>query len=198
MDGLWSAAGDRGEGGGYTDLADVADHLGSARYYDSTDNGGSSFITHAGHAAMAIAAGQAEVVVISYAACPRSFPIPGVFWDGLTFPAGPGQFEIPYAPTLVASTPSRRRRHMHDFGTTPEQLAVCRWSAWSTRRATRTPLSRADHGRRRAALAGHLLALRLLDCRVLTDSGGSIVLAGERSGAQARRDARLAPGYGTS
>ena len=134
LDGFCTAAGDRGEGGGYTDLADVADYLDiHTRYYDSTDNGGSSFITHAGHAAMAIAAGQAEVVAITYAACAHSFPIQHLFWDGLTYPAGLGQYEIPYAPTIVGSYAMAAHRHMYDYGTTAEQLervaVTCRANA---------------------------------------------------------------------
>ena len=36
---------------------------------------------------------------------------------------GPGQWEAPYGPTTVATYALAAQRHMHEFGTTPEQLA---------------------------------------------------------------------------
>ena len=96
-------------------------------FTESTMTGGSSYEVHVEHAAAAIAAGLCDVVVSVYAATPRSDrtrdaasaagvarpgPNPMAEWDmpyGLRMPMGP------YA--LAAS------RHMHEFGTTSEQLA---------------------------------------------------------------------------
>ena len=54
------------EGGAYLDVCEVVDYLGiRPAWFDSTDIGGAAFLSHAGHAALAIAAGLCEVVVVS-------------------------------------------------------------------------------------------------------------------------------------
>jgi acetyl-CoA C-acetyltransferase len=182
VDGFCTAAGEAGEGGAYSDLFDVADYLGiGASWFDSTEVGGASPIQQAAHAAAAIAAGRAEVVVVSYAGCPKSWPIEPLFWDGLTFPAGVGQFEIPYGITLIGSYAMVAQRHMHEFGTTSEQLAhvsvACRENAALNAHARfRDPLTVED------VLASPLIAspLHLLDCCPLTDGGGAVVLTGKQ------------------
>jgi acetyl-CoA C-acetyltransferase len=193
VDGFCTAAGDWGEGGASSDILDVVDYLGlRPRYFDSTDIGGGSYLAHAGHAALAIAAGRADVVVISYAACPRSWPMPQAFWDGLTYPAGHGQFEIPYSPTIIASYALLAQRHMHEYGTTSEQLAriavACRAHASKNVHARyREPLSVAD------VLNSPVIAspLHKLDCCVVTDGGGAVVLTGKG----AARDVRTTPAW---
>src|SRR3546814_1880411 len=91
--------------------------------------GGSSFEVHVEHAAAAIAAGLCEVAVIVYAATPRGGKNP--FAGG-----GPGiggqdsalfQWDLPYGLGLPAASYSlAAQRHMHDYGTTSEQLAQIR------------------------------------------------------------------------
>src|SRR3546814_6063292 len=88
--------------------------------------GGSSFEVHVEHAAAAIAAGLCEVAVIVYAATPRGGKNP--FAGG-----GPGiggqdsalfQWDLPYGLGLPAASYSlAAQRHLHDYGTTREQLA---------------------------------------------------------------------------
>ena len=134
-----------------------AEYLGlHPTFIESTMTGGSSYEVHVEHAAAAIAAGLCEVVVSVYASTPRSDrtrrrprprrgmpgPNPMAEWElpfGLRLPMGP------YA--LAAA------RHMHEFGTTSEQLAAI---AVSTRAVGGTepagPLPRPDHDRRRARL----------------------------------------------
>ncbi|MDX3810120.1 MAG: hypothetical protein QHC89_27500, partial [Bosea sp. (in: a-proteobacteria)] len=113
VDGLCVAAGDWAEGGGVSSLTEFAEYAGiKPTYFDSTDVGGCSYIVHAGHAAAAIAAGLAEVVVISYAACPRWWPLATPSFDPFVLPAGPGQFELPYAPTLISAYAMFAQRHM--------------------------------------------------------------------------------------
>jgi acetyl-CoA acetyltransferase len=180
VDGFCTAAGDAGEGGGYSDLFDVADYLGvHARWFDSTETGGASAIHQAGHAVSAIATGRANVVAISYAACPKSWPIEPLFWDGLTYPAAAGQFEIPYGLTLIGSYAMVAQRHMHEYGTTSEQLAhvsvTCRANAAQNPHARfRDPLTITD------VLESPMIAspLRKFDCCPLTEGGGAVVLAG--------------------
>jgi acetyl-CoA acetyltransferase len=197
VDGFCTAAGDLGEGGAVADVIEVAEYLGiQPTYVDSTDVGGCSYIVHAGHAAAAIATGMADVVVISYAACPRWWPIPGM-WDAMVHPTGPGQFEMPYAPTLIAGYALVAQRHMHEFGTTPEQLAevavACRAHAAGNEHARyREPLTVSD------VLESRMIAspLRVRDCCVVTDSGGAVVLASQRRARDCRKPPVCITGFG--
>jgi len=149
-------------------------------FTDSTMTGGSSYEVHVEHAAAAIAAGVCDVVVSVYAATPRSDrararprvrramagPNPMVEWDmpyGLRTPMGP------YA--LAAA------RHMHEFGTTAEQLAQIavstrEWAALNPRARYRDPLTVED------VLASPLQVspLHLLDCCLVTDGAGAFVM----------------------
>lgn len=198
VDGLCTAAGDFAEGGAYTDVLDLADYLGvRPTYFDSTDVGGGSYVAHVGHAAAAIASGLAEVVVVSYAACPRWWPIPSPFWDGLQWPAGAGQFEMPYSMTLIGMFAMLARRHMHVYGTTAEQLAAiavaCRANAAHNPHARfRDPLTVED------VLESTMIAspLHKLDCCVVTDGGGAVVLTSAERALDCRRPPVWVNGYG--
>jgi acetyl-CoA C-acetyltransferase len=191
VDGLCTATGDWGEGGASSDILDLADYLQlSPRYINSTDFGGGCYVSHAGHSASAIAAHQAGVVVVTYAGCSRHWPLPRIFWDGLTYPAGPGQFEIPYSPTIVSSYALFAQRYMHEYGVKPEHLAriavACRAHAAKNPHARyREPISIDD------VLTSPMIAspLHRLDCCVLTEGGGAFVLAG----ADRARDCRKSP-----
>ena len=62
---------------------------------------------------------------MTYASCLRSCPLHVPSGTASPTREGPGQWELPYGPTTVAAaTRSPLQRHMHDFGTTPEQLAA--------------------------------------------------------------------------
>src|SRR5690606_21740099 len=101
----------------------MADYLGlQVRHVDTTETGGSSYLAHVGHAAAAIAAGKCRVALITLAGKPRTGGIPpgasARFADAPE--AGFEQVGIFGAPTNYALAASR---HMHEFGTTSEQLA---------------------------------------------------------------------------
>jgi acetyl-CoA acetyltransferase len=200
VDGLCVAAGDWAEGGCVSSLTEFAEYAGiKPTYFDSTDVGGCSYIVHAGHAAAAIAAGLADVVVISYASCPRWWPLATPSFDPFVFPAGPGQFELPYGPTLISAYAMFAQRHMALYGTTSEQLAkvavTFRQHATNNPDARfRTPLTVDD------VLASTMIAtpLRKLDCCVVTDGGGAIVMTSrERARDCNSRPVHLA-GFGTA
>lgn len=174
VDGFATATGLAGEGGAEMDILGVADWLGlRPTWHDSTDTGGSAPISHVGHAAAAIAAGDADVVVVSYAGCSRSA---GDF-DTTPPAAGLWQYEAPYGITTAASYALAAQRHMHDYGTTPEALAriavACRANAALNPDARyRDPLTVED------VLASPTIAspLHRNDCCVVTDSAGALVL----------------------
>jgi acetyl-CoA acetyltransferase len=143
---------------------------------DSTNIGGSSFETHVGHAATMIGAGQCEVALIAYGSTQRSQasrslgrPGPAAYTD---------QFERPYGPPLpVAGYALAAMRHMHEYGTTAEQLAEVavatrKWATLNPRAYKRDPISIAD------VLASPYIAepLHLLDCCLVTDGGGAVIV----------------------
>ena len=97
----------------------MVDYLGlnKVRHIDSTDTGGCSYLIHLGHAAEAIAAGKCSIALITLAGKPRTGPMP---------PRGfgaEGDFEAAYGATTHNVYGMCAMRHMHDYGTTSEQLA---------------------------------------------------------------------------
>ena len=143
VDGFATAASFPSEGGLQMSICEVAEYLAiHPRWFDSTDIGGAAFITHAGHAALAIAAGMADVVVVSYAAAGYS-GIPEIpFADYGTNNAGPGQFEIPTARRPCPPTRSPRPATCTSSAPRPSssrQIKPC--SAGPTPRTTPTRAS---------------------------------------------------------
>lgn len=200
VDGLCTAVGDIGEGGNTEDLIELAEYLGiTPSWFDSTDVGGCSFIVHVAHAATAISAGLAEVVVVSYAATPRWWPLEFPSLDSPIHPTGPGQFDVPYAPTLVSLYALMAARHMHEYGTTSEQLAeiavACRANAALNPDALyRDPITIDD------VVSSPMIAspLRRLDCCVLSESGGAVVITSRERAARCRKPFALINGFGQS
>jgi len=194
VDGFATAAGLEAEGAGPFGVIELAEYLGiRPTYFDSTDIGGASPISQVGHAAAAIHAGIADVVVVSYAANSYSS---SVRWGERTEDVereGPGQFEVPYGRTIPAAFALAATRHMHEFGTKPEHLAqvavTCRANAAHNPHARyREPITIDE------VLNGPMIAspFHRLDCCVVTDSGGAVVLrSAERAADGPRKPVRL-------
>lgn len=152
----------------------LCDHLGiSPSYVDSTETGGSSYLAHVGHAAAAIAAGKCSVALVTLAGKPRSGGPGGSFAPG---PEAP--FESLWGISGAAhSYALAARRHMHEFGTTPEQLAEIKVAASLHARhnpAAFLPFAVTVED----VVNSPLIAdpLRRLDCCVVTDGGGAVVV----------------------
>lgn len=157
----------------------MADYLGlrRLRHIDSTETGGSSYLLHVSHAAQAIAAGHCNVALITMADRPlaqkQGTALAGV--DRSSMPNTPFTAGVP--PMPVYGYAMLARRHMHDHGTTPEQLAWVKVAA--AHHAQHNP-----HALRRElvtvedVLASPLVAdpLHRLDCCVMTDGGGALVV----------------------
>lgn len=152
----------------------MADHLGldALRHVDSTDVGGASTLSQIGHAAEAIAAGKCRVALIAMGGRPLQAPSrPAVPEAGARYLAGIDLSQIAqYA--LVA------QRHMHEHGTTAEQLAMVKVTA--SQHAQHNPNARLPF----AVTVGEVLGsplisdpLHRLDCCVTTDGGGAIIVA---------------------
>jgi acetyl-CoA C-acetyltransferase len=173
VDGYFTVA---GTGGGGALLATL-DYLNlEPRYVDGTTVGGASFVAHVHHAATAIAQGRCRVALITYGSTARSQGV-AVGTRGRAAGEYLDQFEAVHGPTTVALYALVARRHMHVYGTTSEQLAsiavACRRHAGLNPDALyRDPITIAD------VLASPVIAspLHLLDCCVITDGGGAVVL----------------------
>src|SRR5438105_610225 len=157
---------------------EVAEYLGFVpSYTDGTSVGGSSFVIHVGHAATAIANGLCSVALITHGESGRS----RVGMGG--FPSGPqtmrGQFEAPWGlPSPVGAYAMACSRHMAQYGTTSEQLAEIavatrKWAALNPKAMYRDPLTIDD------VLKSRWVSwpFHLLDCCLVTDAGGAIVLS---------------------
>ena len=174
----------------------MAEYIGlnRLRHVDTTESGGSAYLLHVAHAAQAIAAGHCSVALVTMAdrplAAASGTSLAGV--DRNTMPNLPFQVAVPpppmYGYAMVA------RRHMHEFGTTPEQLAWVRVAA--SHHAQHNP-----HALHREVvtvqqvLDSPLVAdpLHRLDCCVMTDGGGAVVVVRpEIARALARPRVRLA------
>ena len=155
----------------------MADYLGlRLTHLDSTETGGSSYLVHVAHAAEAIAAGSCRVALITLAGNPRSGGrLPG---GGGGFASAPeAGFEVPWGSTVVANYALAATRHMHEFGTTSAQLAEIKVAAAS--HAQHNPNAfRRDPVTVEEVLESPLVAdpLHRLDCCVITDGGGALVV----------------------
>jgi acetyl-CoA C-acetyltransferase len=156
----------------------MADYMGlQCRHVDSTDTGGSSYLLHVSHAAQAIAAGKCNVALITLAGRPRSESSSGTQprnW-GQNVPDEP--FELPYGVVTVNNYALVAARHMHDWGTTAEQLAWIKVAAshhaqHNPHAMLRDVVTVAD------VLASPMISdpLHRLDCCVVSDGGGALIV----------------------
>ena len=154
-----------------------------ARYSDATNVGGSSFMFHVGHARAAIAAGLCEVALIAYGSTQRLVGRSSASVQELD------PWEAPFRPAMpVTAYALAASRHMHEFGTTREQLASVAvaarsWAAMNPGAWSREPLSVDD------VLASRMVAdpLTLRDCCLVTDGGAAIVVTSAERAAALRR-----------
>lgn len=156
-------------------------------FLGSTIVGGSSFEYHVAHAMSAIAAGLCTVAVIAYGSTQRSI--------------GRGQasvrefnpYESPFKPFLPASAYAlAASRHMHQYGTTREQMAAVavaarEWALLNPAAWEKQPLTIADV--LSARMVSHPFTVR--DCCLVTDGGGAVVV----TSAERARSLRKPPVY---
>jgi acetyl-CoA acetyltransferase len=168
VDGLFSAGISTTELGEYMGI--------EPKVTDTTAVGGSSFVIHIAHAASAIATGRCEVALVTHGESGRSRvgmmprPMPA---DSLR-----GQFEAPYGlPQPVGAYALACTRHMHEFGTTKEQLAEIavatrKWAMLNPKAYMRDEISIQD------VLDSRPITwpFNLLDCCLTTDAGGAYVM----------------------
>ncbi len=165
----------------------ISEYLGlRPRVIDTTAVGGSSYELQAAHAVRDIQAGRARVALLSYGSLAKSSLGRPDDRAGEAPKTPSANLERPYGMSLAGSYALVAQRHMHQYGTTPEQLAeiavTARYHALRNPDAVRglsgggrkevTGLTAAD------VLASRPVAdpLHLLDCCLITDGGGAVVI----------------------
>jgi len=160
----------------------LGEYLGiSPKYTDSTNIGGSSFESHVAHAVAGIKAGLFNVALITYGSTNRTNRYP--FLKELTL-----TYEEPFGfPTPVGHYAMAAMRHMHQYGTTSEHLAEIavatrKWAMLNEKAQMQKPLTIDD------VLNSPMIAepLHLLDCCLVNDGGGAIVVASAEAAARAK------------
>lgn len=158
----------------------MSDYLGlDISHIDTTDSGGSSYISHVGHAVSAIRDGRFDVGLITLAGRPRS--------HGQATGSGTrdlktmqDSFERIYGATNITMYGMAARRHMYEYDTTPEQLAEIRVAAshhaqFNEHAMYQKPVTIND------VVESRIVAdpLHLLDCCVISDGGGALIIVSE-------------------
>jgi acetyl-CoA acetyltransferase len=142
------------------------------RFLDNNRTGGSSFQVHAMLAALALDAGLCDVALIAYGSNQRSST------GKLLQSSRPSPWESPYKPLRpISSYALAAARHMHQYGTTKEQLgavavAARQWAALNPEAFVREPLTMEDY--LEARLVADPFGVR--DCCLVTDGAAAVVL----------------------
>ncbi|HEX3952582.1 MAG TPA: thiolase [Stellaceae bacterium] len=156
-----------------TSALNLSEYLGiSPRYVDSTIIGGSSFMFHVGHAMAALQLGLCEVAVIAYGSTQRSVGRQQASVREIN------PYETPYRPFLPSSAYAlAASRHMHQFGTTREQMAAVavaarQWALLNPVAWEKKPLTIPE------VLGARMISypFTVRDICLVTDGGGAIIL----------------------
>ena len=151
----------------------LCEYLGlKPRYQDGTGIGGSSFMTHVQHAMLAIEHGLCEVALIAYGSTQRTVS------RAAASPREFNPYETPYKPFMPSTAYAlAASRHMHEFGTTRENLAEVavaarQWALMNPVAWEKEPLTIEQ------VLGARMVSypLTVRDCCLVTDGGGAIIL----------------------
>ncbi|MBX3483855.1 thiolase domain-containing protein [Phenylobacterium sp.] len=164
----------------------MIDYMGlrNVRHMDTTETGGSSYLVHLNHACQAIAEGKVNVALITLAGRPRNGGgrpgIPGgsAPKDGRLVDGAPEQgFESVYGGSTHNTYGMCAMRHMYEYGTTSEQLAWIKVAAshhaqWNDHAFLKDVVTVEQ------VVNSRMIAdpLHLLDCCVVTDGGGAVIV----------------------
>lgn len=163
----------------------MIDYMGlkNVRHMDSTETGGSSYIVHVGHAAQAIAEGKCKAALITLAGRPRhggnrpGARMGGGAPQGLSDGPPEAGFENIYGGSTHNTYGMCAMRHMYEYGTTSEQLAWIKVAAshhaqWNEHAFLKDVVTVED------VVNSRMISdpLHLLDCCVVTDGGGAVIV----------------------
>ena len=151
----------------------AAEYLGiQPRFIDGTMTGGSSFVNYLTSATMALEAGLCDVALICYGSNQRTAS--GRLVTASKLPPYEGLYGPRYP---ISGYALAAARHMYEYGTTRENLAdvavaARAWASHNPEAFMRDPLTRED------VLSSRMVGdpLTKLDCCLVTDGGGAIVL----------------------
>ena len=180
----------------------MTEYLGlKLRHVDSTECGGSAPILHVAHAAAAIAAGRCNVALITLAGRPRAqlAAAQAAAKAGKSDraplalkPPDPDApelaFELSYGPATQNLYAMVAKRHMYEFGTTSEQLAWIKVAASHHAQHNVNAMLR-DVVTVNDVLNSPMVSdpLRRLDCCVMSDGGGALIVARPEIARQLKR-----------
>ncbi len=179
----------------------LADYMGlRLKHIDSTEIGGSSYVAHVGHAAAAIAAGKCQVALITLAGRPKAEGMPTGTRPRTFGPDAPETgFEFSYGTTVTNMYGMAAMRHMYEFGTTSEQLAWIKVAAshhsqHNEQAIVRKVLTVED------VVNSPMISdpLHRLDCCVITDGGGALVVVSPEVAKDLKRTCIKVLGHGES
>jgi len=157
-----------------------ADYFGmKPKFFSSVAIGGATAVWMAAEAAMAIAAGQAEVIL-----CVRGDnTLSGISSSGmlaLIREMCHGEFEFPYGLTTPGGYALVAQRYLHDFGATREQLAAVavtmrKHAALKENAMSKDPLTIED------VMDSRVIAepLTKYDCSLISDGGAAFIVTTE-------------------
>jgi len=171
--------------------------LNNVRHMDASDVGGSSYVLHIGHAAAAIAMGKCNIALVTLAGRPRA--------EGMATGTKPRDyggapdvpFEFMYGPTVVNMYAMAAQRHMHEFGTTSEQLAWIKVAA--SHHAQHNPHAMLrDVVTVEDVVSSPMISdpLHRLDCCVISDGGGAFIVVSPEVAKSLNRDCVKVLGHG--
>ena len=180
----------------------MTEYLGlKLRHVDSTECGGSAPILHVAHAAAAIAAGRCNVALITLAGRPRAqlAAAQAAAKAGKSDraplalkPPDPDApelaFELSYGPATQNLYAMVAKRHMYEFGTTSEQLAWIKVAASHHAQHNVNAMLR-DVVTVNDVLNSPMVSdpLHRLDCCVMSDGGGALIVARPEIARQLKR-----------
>ncbi|MBI4191028.1 MAG: thiolase [Betaproteobacteria bacterium] len=142
------------------------------KYFDGTQIGGSSFMSHVAHAQAALEAGLCEVALIAYGSTQRSVS------RAAASPREYNPYETPYKPLLpISAYAMAAARHMHQYGTTRENLAEVavaarKWALMNPVAWEKEPLT--IEQALKARMVSYPFTVR--DCCLVVDGGGAIIV----------------------
>ena len=166
----------------------LAEYLGiSPAFVDTTILGGSSFMFHVAHAQAALQLGLCQVAVIAYGSTQRTI---GRHHASVR---EYNPYETPFRPFLPSTAYAlAASRHMHQYGTTREQLAAVavaarEWALLNPVAWEKKPLTIAD------VLSARMISypFTVRDICLVTDGGGAVVM----TTAERARSLRKPPAY---
>lgn len=179
----------------------VANNLGvSPRFLSTVDLAGASGVAMIHQAVMAVESGQCDMALcvagqnlLSHRS--RNEAVRSMAESGSAHP----QFEVPYGPVVPSLYALIAQRHMHEYGTTPAQLAevavtMRRHAGLNPNAHKRDPITIAD------VLASRMISspLHMFDCAIVSDgAAAAIVTTADRAADMKKRPVHLlGQGYG--